>query len=213
MTTKREKAEQFANETYQIHVTGRNVLVTDAMKDYAIEKVAKIERFSDRIIDVQITMDIQKLEHRVDILMKVGHTLIRSHGVGNDMYGCIDRAVHKLERQLKRYKRRIQDHAARPLEMIDMRVNVYRAPEELEVEEVNDAIIEETNKKIEEELKPHEIVAEDTMPLKVLTADEAIMKMELSGDSFLLYRDEASRKLKLIYRRKDGNFGLVHPEG
>lgn len=212
MTTKKEKAAQFADDAYTIHVTGRNVMVTDAMKDYAIEKVSKIERFSNRIIDVQITMDIQKVEHRVDITMKVGHTLIRSHAGGEDMYACIDKAVDKLESQLRRYKTKLQDHHARPLEMVDMRVNVYRAPKELEVDEVNDAIEEETARRLEEEFKPHEIVAEETMPLKQLTVDEAIMKMDLSGDWFLLFRNEADHKLNLIYRRNDGNYGLVHPE-
>jgi len=213
MTTRKEKAAQFADDVYQITVTGRNVMVTDAMKSYAIEKIAKIERISTRIIDVHVTMDIQKLEQRVDVTMKVGHILIRSHAVGEDMYACIDKAVHKLESQFRRYKTKLQNHTARPLEMVDMRVNVFRAAGDMEIDDVNDAIEEENLRRIEEEFRPHDIVAEETMPLKQLTTEEAIMKMDLSGDSFLLFKNEVSRKLNLLYRRNDGHYGLVHPEG
>ena len=94
---------------YSISVTGRHVQVTDAMKQYAIEKVSKIERFSDRIIDVQVTMDIQKLDHIVDIVVKVNHTLIKSHATTTDMYASINTAVQKLERQVRRYKKRLQE--------------------------------------------------------------------------------------------------------
>lgn len=212
MTTRKERAAQFADEGYKVHVTGRNVMVTEAMKNYALEKMAKLQRIMDRIIDVHVIMDIQKIEHRVDIIMKVGHLLIKSHAVGDDMYASIDKAIDKLQRQLRRYKRKVQDHTARPLEVIDMRVNVYRAPQDVEVDEVNDAIEEENRRRIETELRPHEVVANETMPLKSLTLDEAIMKMDLSGDKFLIFRNEIDRKLKVIYRRSDGNYGLVHPE-
>lgn len=213
MVTKKEKAAQFADQAYDIHVTGRNVMVTEAMKDYAIDKVSKVERFTDRIIDVHVTMDIQRIEHRVDIVIKVGSVLIKSHAVTDDMYASIDKAVEKLQRQLRRYKQKLTDHHARPLEVVDMRVNVLRNPTDLELDEINDAIEDETAKRAAGTFHKHEIVAEETMPLKVLTLDEAVMKMDLSGDHFLLFREESSRSLQVIYRRDDGNYGLVHPEG
>jgi len=207
----KSKAAEFVGEGYKIHVTGRNVLVTDSMKTYAIEKVSKIERFSTRIIDVVVTMDIQKLEHRVDIVLKVDHIKIKSQALSNDMYASIDKAVEKIERQLRRYKTKLQEHQNKRLSITDMNVNVMRLPREIEVEDVNDEIEEENRRQLISEYRPHEIVSQETRPLKMLTEEEAIMKMELSEDAFLIFIAEVDQKLKVIYRRKDGDYGIIEP--
>src|SRR5690349_1363235 len=111
--SRKSKAAEFVEETYNISVTGRHVMVTEAMKDYAIEKASKIEKFSDRIIDMLITMDVHKLEHRVDIVLKVNDIKIKSHAITGDMYASIDLAVHKIQTQLLRYKDKLQDHQAK----------------------------------------------------------------------------------------------------
>ena len=209
----KQKAAEFLGEGYQIHVTGRDVQVTEAMKNYAMEKVAKIERFTQRIIDVHITMEIQKLEHRVDIVLKVDHVKIKSQAVSTDMYVSVDQAVGKIEKQLRRYKKRIQDHTAKGVQVIDLKVNVLKRPEEEELLDINQEIEEANVHDMVEKYRPHEIVEQETSPLKTLTYDEAIMKMELSGDTFLIFRHEVDTKLKVIYRRKDGNFGIIEVEG
>ncbi|MCE2983371.1 MAG: ribosome-associated translation inhibitor RaiA, partial [Parachlamydia sp.] len=193
---------------YNISVTGRHVQVTDSMKDYAIEKVSKIERFMNRIIDVNIIMDIQKLDHRAEIILKAGHTKITSQAVTQDMYASIDRAVAKLEAQIRRYKSKIQDHHAKSRAIVDMNVNVHKRPEEEEWEgEGEEAFAPEPSLNGQ----PHAIVLQETLPLKTLTLDEAFMKMELSKDTFLIYRNEEDQKLKVIYRRNDGNYGVIEP--
>ncbi|CCB86637.1 MULTISPECIES: ribosome hibernation-promoting factor, HPF/YfiA family [Parachlamydia] len=199
-------------QPYNITVTGRHVLVTEAMKNYAIEKVSKIDRLSHRIIDVIITMDIQKLEHRVDIVLKVDHIKIKSHAVCDDMYVSIDKAVDKLERQLLKYKSRIRDHQAKKLTVVDMKVNVYQAPGQEELSDVNEQIEDESQRRLEENYKPRHILSSETIPLKILTNEEAIMKMELSGDAFLIFRSENDMKLKVIYRKSDQNYGIIEPE-
>ncbi len=206
------KAKEFIGEGYEIHVTGRDVLVTDAMKDYAIEKVSKIERFSSRIIDVNVTMDIQKLEHRVDITIKVDHIKIKGQAASTDMYASIDRAVEKIEKQLRRYKSRIKDHTARPVNIVDLKVNVFKKPEEEELVDINLDIEDQNQKELFEMYRPHDIVEQETRPLKTLTYEEAVMKMELSSDVFLIFRHEEDQKLKVIYRRKDENYGIIEVE-
>src|SRR5262245_43379195 len=94
--TAKQRMAEFASEGYNITVTGRHVHVTDAMKTYALEKLSKIERINaSRIIDVNVIMDIQKIDHRVEIIMKYGHTLIVSKGSSTDMYASIDMAIEK----------------------------------------------------------------------------------------------------------------------
>lgn len=208
--SRKSKAAEFIEQGYDITVTGRNVQVTEAMKAYALEKVSKLDRFTDRIIDVVVTMDIQKLEHRVDIVMKVNHLKIKSSASSTDMYASIDKAVSKLEAQFRRYKDRLQDHQAIGHALMEMNVNIVRSAS-LE-EEVNDEIESENQRRLYESVKAGEIVSKEKRMLKTLTLDEAMMKLELSGDHFLVFRGEEDRKLKVIYRRNDGNFGVIEAE-
>ncbi len=205
---RKAKALEFVDAEYNIKITGRQVEITDSMKDYAIEKISKIERFMNRIIDINVVMDIQKIDHRVEIILKAGHTKITSQASTQDMYASIDKAVAKLEAQIRRYKSKIQDHHAKSLAIIDMNVNVLRRPtaeEELELE------IEEEEGELNGEETVHEIVKQEKRPLKTLTYDEAVMKMELSQDAFLIFKSEEDQKLKVIYRRQDGHYGIIEP--
>lgn len=211
--SRKSKAAEFLDEVYNITVTGRNVMVTQSMKDYAIEKVSKIERFSDRIIDVVVTMDVQKLDHRVDIVLKVDHTKIKSQASSEDMYLSIDRAVKKIEAQLIRYKSKLKDHHAKGVSTIDMNVNVLRSASEEEVVDVNIDIEDENRRRLLDKYHPHQIVKREITPLKTLTDGEAIMKMDLSGDAFLIFRGEDNQRLKVIYRRSNGDFGVIEPQG
>lgn len=209
MTSKAKVLDQV--QAYNVIVTGRHLEVTQAMKNYAIEKLSKTERFHDRIIDIVVTMDIQRVNHKVDIQMKVNNIKIKAQAITDNMYASIDQAVHKLQSQLRRYKGRIQDHQTHVGSIVNMPVKVVRAPME-EVSEVNDEIEEENYRRIEEALKPHTVVAHETRQLKTLNAAEAVMKLELSMDRFLIYRDEIDRKLKVMYRRHDGNYGIIEIE-
>lgn len=205
---RKAKALEFTDVGYNIQITGRNVDVTDPMKDYAMEKISKIERFMDRIIDVNVIMDIQKLDHRVEIILKAGNFKITSRACTTDMYISIDQAVDKLEAQILRYKSKIQDHHAKGHAVLEMNVDVLGPPSEAEeIAELEEAF---ENQKLDT-FKPHQLLKQETRPLKILTYDEAIMKMELSGDIFLIFKNEEDQKLKVIYRRKDGHYGIIEP--
>lgn len=210
---RKAKAAEFVNEGYNISITGRHVLVTDAMKDYALEKLSKLERFSDKIIDMQITMDIQKLEHRVGIVIKANHILIKGSASSEDMYLSIDRAIAKLQAQLLRYKTKLQDHQHRAsLSTVDMNVHVLRPAGEADLGDINEEIEDENLRCLIDQYKPHRILSQEKCPLKLLSYDEAIMEMELSGHAFLLFRSIEDGQLKVIYLRSDGNYAILEPE-
>jgi len=187
--------ENIAEQGYNVMVTGRHVHVTEGMKDHAIHQISKLDHLGNRIIDVNVTMDIQKLDHKCDIMMKYGNTLIRSHAITSDMYASIDQAVGKLNRQLRKYKRRLNEHHAKKHPIEELPVTIYAAPEYAEEHH--------------EETEQHTVVSQDSEKLKILSLDEAIMKMELSERQFLVFRDEDSRQLKIIHRREDNNYGIV----
>jgi putative sigma-54 modulation protein len=161
---------------------------------------------------VYVTMDIQKLEHRVEIIMKVNNVKILSRAASNDMYASLDKAVSRIESQLRRYKKKIEAHVAKSTSWLDMNVNILRPQREYDLDDLNDEIEEENDRRMIDNYRPHEIVAQEKKPLKVLSYDEAIMKLELSHDVFLIFRHEEDHKLKVIYQRNDGNYGIIEPE-
>lgn len=195
---------------FPISITGRHILITEAMKEYAKDKLLKLEHLSKDILDVHVTMDIQRQEHRVDIMIKAGRFVVKTHASTQDMYASIDKAVDKLLARLGRYKSKMQMHHAKALSVVDLEVNVIKSGFN-DVDEINDAIDEANRQSIEEEFA-HQIVSQDKLPLKTLTSDEAVMKMDLSGDAFMVFRSEEEQKIKIIYRREDGNFGLISPQ-
>lgn len=198
-------------EGINISVQGRHVELTEALKDFVVEKVSKLDRFSTQIADINIVLEVQKLEHRADIVMKVGHTMIKSHGIASDMYASIEQAFHRLERRLKCYMQKLKDHHAKPQSVIDMNVQVIeRMP--LDLDELNDAIEEENLKQLESEFKAPKVVSNETRPLKTLTTDEAIMQLELSGKYFKVFVNEQTNELEIVHRRNDGNYGVIQPK-
>jgi putative sigma-54 modulation protein len=207
--TKAKVKEKFADAEYPIHIIGRHVEITDAMKNYAIEKLSKVERFGGRIMDALIIMDVQKVVHTVDYIINVNNTKIKVSGRTENMYASVDQAIKHLENKLRRYMHRLREHHNKPLVSVDMNVNIIRIAAE---DEINDQIEEATLNRIEEDLKPHKIMSRETKPLKKLNQSEAIMKMELSEDQFMIYKSEEDLKLKVIYRRNDGNYGIIEPE-
>lgn len=212
MSSRKAKAAEFIGEEYAITITGRNVHVTEAMKQYALEKISKIEKFNLRLIDVQLVMDIQRENNRVDVVIKVDHIKIKSQAVSANMYVSIDFAIDKVQNQIRKYHDKITDYQGKHTPTVDMIVNVWGTPREEELLEVNEEIESESQKRSLDHYRPHEIVHKETLPLKLLTKEEAIMKMELSENNFLIFKDEVDRKLKVIYRRNDGNYGIIEPE-
>jgi putative sigma-54 modulation protein len=208
--TKNLSKEKFAAEGYNISIQGKNVQVTDSIRDYIFEKLNKVERFTSNIIDVHVALDIQKLSHTVTIVMKFLHFNIQVHATTGDLYASIDAASTKLITLIRKYKDKLQGHRAKDLTSIDMKVHVVTSLGE--TEEINDEIEEENLKEEEKKYKMPKVVAKEAIPLKILTQEEAVMKLELSGDLFLIYRGEEDQKLKVMYKRKDENLGIIAVE-
>jgi putative sigma-54 modulation protein len=126
----------------------------------------------------------------------------------DNIYSAIDKAADRTVKLVRRYKTKLQSHRAKDVTTVDIHVNVIK-PLYDDLREINDEILAENAKEEQERLKLHEVVAKETMPLKTLTQDEAVMKMEITDDPFIIYRSEEDQKLKIIYRREDRNYGLV----
>ncbi len=193
---------------YNISIVGKHYTVTDALRNYVFEKLNRVEHIADRIVDVTVTLDAQKLQHNCSVLMNFIHFHIHVHASTDNMYSAIDKCADRLVYLIRKYKSKLQSKRFKDLTTVDIHVNVIK-PLQDQVKQINDDIEAENAHKEEERFKLHEIVAKETMKLKTLTHDEAIIKMEISSEPFLIFRCEEDQKIKVIYRRKDDNYGLV----
>jgi putative sigma-54 modulation protein len=201
---------KFEMEGYTIYITGRNLQVTEAIKNHTMEKIAKVERVNEHITDVHVTLELQRLEHSCMINMKFNHVKITAHALASDIYVAIDEAVEKVRRQIVRWKDKIHDLNKKKISLSQLQVSILERPDP----------IQEYNQQMEAELSSKRngisaignIIGTEEIPLKTLTSSEAVVKMELSGDPFLVFRGEEDKSLKVIYRRDDGNYGIIKPE-
>ncbi len=204
--------DKFAEEEslgYNIYIIGRNFQLTEPMRKHIWDKLVKIERFHNHIMDVHVILEILREEHVCVITCHFNHFKVKVEARTTDMYASIDKAIQRLQRKFSKWKGKLQDYHRKPMKMVDLSVNVYRRRPGDETEEINEEIERENMK----QWMAHEVMATETQVLKTLTIDQAIMKMELSQDSFLLYRDEKEKKLMLIYRREDEHYGVIQAEG
>ncbi|MFY7842706.1 MAG: ribosome hibernation-promoting factor, HPF/YfiA family [Rhabdochlamydiaceae bacterium] len=189
-------------------VTARHTTVTDAMKKHAVEKLAKIEKMYGQAIQAHMTLDIQKTEHICHIIVKSGHLDIVVHSATKDMYAAIDEAVHRLQNKLRRWKDKIHQHHSKKLSYVDLSVDVIKRPYD-EIEAINEDIEALNQEEVIKTIEIPKIIGTDTMKLKTLTLEEALMKIELSEKPFIIFKDEMDLLLKVLYKLPDGHYGLV----
>lgn len=170
-----------------IIVTGRHLDITPALKKYADEKIKKFSRYLSNISEAIVTLSVEKYRHKVEVLLKVNGVLIQAEGITGEIYSSIDEVVEKLERQVKKYKEKLVSHRKGEGKTGGIQ------PEASPLEEEGRII---KNKKFE---------------LKPMSPDEAAMQMELLDKDFFVFTNDGSGNINVIYRRKDGNFGLIEP--
>lgn len=196
---------------YTISITGKHIEVTKPIKEYIEEKLHRIEHITPSIIDVHVVIEVQKIHHSCSIVLKFSHFKIKVLADTDDMYSAIDKAFTRLATKIRRWKTRIQDHHAKGVSVTEMEVNVYEKIEHND-EDIEKDIIDKNNAKVDEQYAMPEVTKKETKVMKTLTLDEAVMKMELSHDHFLIYRSEEEQKLKVIYRRGDNSYAVIAPE-
>ena len=205
-----DSSKKFDQQEYTVNIIGKHIEVTKPIRDYVEEKISKIESLSTHIIDVRVNLDVQKLNHTVDIIVKFSHFKVNVHAITENLYTSIDKAFERLYAKLRKWKSRIQDHHAKGVSVTEMEINVLEHAQH-EIEEINQEIIDANNESLKENYALPKVIKKKKRFLKNLTVDEAVMKMELSNDHFMIYRSEEEQSFKVIYRRRDGSYGVVSP--
>jgi putative sigma-54 modulation protein len=178
----------------QITTTFRHIESSEALKSYAGEKLEKVQKYIDEPIVAQVFLTVEKIRHIAEVTINAKGITIKASEETNDMYAAIDAVVDKIERQLRRYKERIKQH---------------KPGVESEERKVKKTVL--TAESIEQQQEPV-IIKSKTFSIKPMSVEEAVMQMDLLHKDFLVFTDATTEDINVIYRRKDGNFGLIEPQ-
>jgi putative sigma-54 modulation protein len=174
----------------QTNITFRNLHATEAIKTYAREKVERVHKYVDGANEAHVVLGVERHLHQADITVHAGHFFVRGREVCEDLYASIDLAMDKIERQLKRYKEKLKERRGEPHH------------NEGHIRVRHDVV------EIATETTP-QIVRTTEFPAKPMSIDEAVMQMDLIENDFLVFQNAESREVNVVYRRKDGNYGLI----
>ncbi len=191
-------------------VTGRNIDLTPALKDYLLDKLQRSQKHFDHALNIQALLSVAKNPSVADsqtaeVTIKLNGSVIRGEESTENMYASIDLVADKIERQLRKYKTRYyhKGNKGRELKASDAIVDV--SPQVDTDAEVNrDLALEDVRPKI---------VRSKRFPLKPMSAEEACKHMDLLGHDFFMFINADTNQVNTVYHRRDGNYGLIEPEG
>lgn len=187
----------------QISYTFRNLDASDFIKEYAREKVERVNKYLDRASEAHVVYTLERHNHICDITIHAGAFSMRGREKSEDMYASVDLAMDKIERQLKRYKEKLKHHKGgahhhlAELEQIKVKHTAFSVPEEQEAQSKAAAAPE------------HRVIKTNEFLAKPMTVDEAVMQMDLINNDFLVFTNATTRDVNVVYRRKDGHYGLI----
>ena len=171
-------------------ITGKNIEVTEGLKNAIYEKIGKLEKYFKPETEVRVTFSVQKKDkHKVEVTIPIKGTVIRAEEESTDMYVSIDLVEEIIERQIKKFKNKI----------IDSKQTSYGLSEAFSTEapEEEDEIVITRTKKF---------------PMKPMDPEEACIEMELTGHNFFVFRNSETEQVNVIYKRKGNTYGLIEPE-
>jgi len=172
-----------------ITVRGKNVEVTDALKDYVEKRLGKLDKYFENLREAQVTLVVEKGTHRVEVTIPINGMILRGEETTGDMYASVDLVIEKLERQIEKHKAKLSKKIQRSFqgEVLAGLADHHR----------------------DEEL---EVIKTKRFALKPMPVEEAIMQMNLVGHNFFVFSNAETEEVNVVYKRKDGKYGLIEPE-
>lgn len=174
----------------RITITGRNIDLTEGLKQAVEEKLAKLEKYFTPETDVFVTLSVEKERQKIEVTIPIKGHIIRSEQVSNDMYVSIDLVEEVIERQLKKYRTKL----------VSKKMNASESFTADFVEAGEDA---------DEEIK---IVRSKRFGMKPMYPEDACIQMELTGHDFFVFRNAETDEVNVVYKRKGNTYGLIEPE-
>ena len=173
----------------QYIISGKNIDVTDGLRDAVYEKIGKLERYFTPETEVQVTLSVEKERQKIEITIPMKGNIVRAEQVSNDMYVSIDLVEEIIERQLRKYKNKI----------VDSQQSAVSLSKAFVEEEIPD----------DEEIQ---IIRSKRFDMKPMYPEDACIQMDLLGHSFYVFRNAVTDEVNVVYKRKGNTFGLIEPE-
>ena len=174
----------------RITITGRNIELTAGIKEAVEEKLSKLEKYFKPDTDVNVTLSVEKERQKIEVTIPVKGNIIRSEQVSDDMYVSIDLVEEVIERQLRKYKNKLIDK--------HQEGGSFQSEFMAEEAEVDDGEIK--------------IVRTKRFGMKPMFPEDACVQMELLGHNFFVFSNAETDEVNVVYKRKDGTYGLIEPE-
>lgn len=191
----------------QILVTGKNLQVSASLKDYAEKKLGALKKYFDEIIEIDIVLSVKEAKDQTrskvcEVTVMANGTRIHGRKASEDLYASIDMVADKIERQVKKYKDKARDHRQhnRPDKTAVHSILAF-AEQPLIVTAETPAV----------DRNPH-IVRSGTFSMKPMFLDEAAEQLDILRQGFFVFSNAETNRINVIYKRTDGNFGLIEPE-
>jgi putative sigma-54 modulation protein len=175
-------------------ISGKNIEVTEALKEKVTRKIGKLEKFFNPNTEVHATLSVQKKRQIIEVTIASNGIVLRAEESNEDMYASIDKVVDILERQIRRNKTRLEKK---------LREGAFRQ-ENVQVDANADDNVDE-----EHEFK---VVRSKKFAIKPMTLEEAILQMNLLGHAFYMFSNAETKEVNVVYKRKNGDYGLIEPE-
>ncbi|GAA5346404.1 ribosome-associated translation inhibitor RaiA [Planifilum fimeticola] len=184
--------------TVKFNIRGNNLEVTPALREYAEKKLSRLERYFDTPLesDVNVSLAIQRDEHKVEVTIPLPGALVRAEEASGDMYASLDLVVEKLERQIRKYKTKVN--------------RKFRQEGSLRSQWKDTGVKNGAPRELEEDAP--EVVRIKRFSLKPMDVEEAILQMDMLGHNFFVFSNADTNRVNVVYRRRDGRYGLIEPE-
>lgn len=180
-------------------IRGNNLVVTDALRDFVEKKISRLTKYFDGETQGHVTMSVIKDEHKVEVTIPFPGVIVRAEEASDDMYASVDRVIEKLERQIRKYKTKVN--------------RKFRYDGSLRKSQMEEGLFsQEVSATVEKEEEIDEIVRFKRFSLKPMDAEEAILQMNLLGHNFFVFTNASTNQVNVLYKRRDGKYGLIEPE-
>ncbi|GEN47174.1 ribosome hibernation-promoting factor, HPF/YfiA family [Alkalibacillus haloalkaliphilus] len=180
------------------NVRGENIEVTDAIREYVEKKIAKLERYFETppASDVHVNLSVHNMEQKIEVTIPMPNLLLRAEEIHTDLYAATDLVVDKLERQIRKYKTKV-----------NRKFRNQGAPKYVFAEMEQEAL----NGRLAEEDDSIDIVKKKQFDLKPMDEEEAVLQMDMLGHAFYVFENSETGDTNVVYKRKDGKYGLIEP--
>ena len=175
----------------KVTVIAKNIDLTPALKEMVEKKISKLDRYFEPSVTARATLSVQKNRQKIEVTIPFNGVILRGEETTEDLYKSIDLVEDKLERQIRKQRTKLaRKNSSGSLRYPDF--NSVDFKEELE--------------------EDSKVVKTKSFNVKPMSSEEAILQMELLGHNFFVYQDADTSKVSVMYKRKDGNYGLIEPE-